>query len=133
MSMAKHGAQRVENLEVIVAGVQDDMGFLREQKQLISEKFERFLKIQEENTHSHSPSVTGKAQEALGLTAGIIEGLSPNFPAHHDQRLRRIEIPMFDGENPDGWILKAGRYFHLYHMSNEEKLEAAIIEGDALL
>ena len=49
--------------------------------------------------------------------------------------MRRLEMPTFDGSNPDGWILKAERYFTLNHFSNDEKLEAAVIafEGDALL
>ncbi|KAH9762992.1 hypothetical protein KPL70_001020 [Citrus sinensis] len=44
-------------------------------------------------------------------------------------------MPLFDGSNLDGWILKAERYFSVNRLSNEEKLEAAIIafEGDALL
>ena len=44
-------------------------------------------------------------------------------------------MPMFDGTNPDGWILKAERYFSLQRFTNEDKLEAAVIgfKGDALL
>ena len=44
-------------------------------------------------------------------------------------------MPLFDGSNPDGWIFKAERYYSLHRLTNEEKLEAAIMafEGDALL
>ena len=44
-------------------------------------------------------------------------------------------MPLFDGTNPDGWILKAERFFNFNRFSNDEKLEAAVIsfEGDALL
>ncbi|KAL6503456.1 hypothetical protein OROGR_025379 [Orobanche gracilis] len=47
---------------------------------------------------------------------------------------RRLELPIFDGTDPDGWILRAERYFNLNRLSNEEQLEVAIIafEGDAL-
>ena len=43
-------------------------------------------------------------------------------------------MPIFDGTNPDGKVLKAERYFGLHCFSNDEKLEAAVtkFEGDAL-
>lgn len=42
---------------------------------------------------------------------------------------------MFDGTNPDGWILRAERYFSFYRLSEEEKIEATVValEGKALL
>ena len=45
------------------------------------------------------------------------------------------EMPIFDGTNLDGWILKAERYFSFHRFSNEEKLEATVIgfKGDTLL
>ncbi|KAL9441368.1 hypothetical protein AB3S75_019953 [Citrus x aurantiifolia] len=44
-------------------------------------------------------------------------------------------MPLFGCSNPNGWILKAERYFSVNQLSNEEKLKAAIIafEEDALL
>lgn len=42
---------------------------------------------------------------------------------------------MFDGTNPDGWILRAERYFAFYRLNEAEKIEAAVVgfDGDALL
>ena len=50
-------------------------------------------------------------------------------------KLRKLDLPLFDGTNPDGWILRAERFFHLYRLGEEDQLEAAIValEGDALL
>lgn len=44
-------------------------------------------------------------------------------------------MPLFDGTNPDEWLLKAERYFAMHHFTNDKKLEAAVIgfEGDVLL
>ena len=41
---------------------------------------------------------------------------------------------MFDGSDPDSWILRADRYCALNRLSNEESLEVAVIsfEGDSL-
>lgn len=50
-------------------------------------------------------------------------------------RFKKLDLPMFDGENPDGWILRAERFFNFYKLAEEEQVEAAIValEGDALL
>lgn len=50
-------------------------------------------------------------------------------------RYRKLDLPQFDGTNPDGWILLAERYFTFYRLNEEEKLEAAVVgfKGDALL
>lgn len=50
-------------------------------------------------------------------------------------RYRKLDLPQFDGTNHDGWLLRAERYFSFYRLTNEEKLEAAVVgfDGDALL
>lgn len=47
---------------------------------------------------------------------------------------RWVEMPVFTGENPDGWIFRADRYFATYGLTEEEKLVAAAmsLDGDAL-
>lgn len=49
-------------------------------------------------------------------------------------RYRKLDMPLFDGANPDGWILRAERYFNFYRLNEEEKVEAAVVslEGGAL-
>lgn len=43
-------------------------------------------------------------------------------------------MPLFDGKDPDGWILRVERYFNFYQLNEEERMEAAIVgmEGEAL-
>jgi hypothetical protein len=52
-------------------------------------------------------------------------------PGH---RLRRIELPIFDGQNPDIWIIRTERFFQVQNYEDDEKLEASLIpfEDDAL-
>ncbi|XP_062108727.1 uncharacterized protein LOC133819478 [Humulus lupulus] len=52
----------------------------------------------------------------------------------HDYRPVRMELPLFSGENPDGWISRVERYFLLMRMTEPIKLESAIVglDGDAL-
>ena len=49
-------------------------------------------------------------------------------------RSRKLDLPVFYGEVPDGWILQAERYFTFYSLSEKEKVESAVIslEGVAL-
>lgn len=49
-------------------------------------------------------------------------------------RYRKLDMPLFDGTDPDGWILRVDRYFNFYKLSEEERLEAVVValEGDAL-
>lgn len=43
-------------------------------------------------------------------------------------------MPVFEGTDPDGWILRGEKYFDFYKLTEKEKLEVAVVsmEGDAL-
>ncbi|XP_074323394.1 uncharacterized protein LOC141660315 [Apium graveolens] len=49
-------------------------------------------------------------------------------------RFRKLDMALFDGSDPDGWIMRVERYFNFYRLSEEERLEAVVValEGDAL-
>ena len=51
-----------------------------------------------------------------------------------DFRPLRMELPLFSGENPDGWVYRIERYFLLTRMTETMMLETAIVslDGDAL-
>lgn len=40
-------------------------------------------------------------------------------------KVKKLDLPIFTGTNPDGWILRAERYFQFYRLGEEETLEAA--------
>ncbi|XP_013626315.1 PREDICTED: uncharacterized protein LOC106332391 [Brassica oleracea var. oleracea] len=48
---------------------------------------------------------------------------------------RRLELPLFDGENADSWALKVEQYFEIREYSEEEKLRnvRTCFDGEALL
>ncbi|CAI9296320.1 unnamed protein product [Lactuca saligna] len=50
-------------------------------------------------------------------------------------RIKKLEIPLFNGNNSNGWALEAERRFVDYQLSEEEKLEVAVValEGYAAL
>lgn len=49
-------------------------------------------------------------------------------------RFCKLDMPVFDGTDPDGWILRVERYFAFYKLTETEMLEAVVVafEGDAL-
>lgn len=42
-------------------------------------------------------------------------------------RNKKLDLPVFVGDDPDGWILQAERYFTFYSLSEKEKVESAIV------
>lgn len=49
-------------------------------------------------------------------------------------RYRKLDMPLFDGYDPDGWVLRVERYFDFYKLTEQERLDAVVValEGDAL-
>ena len=52
-----------------------------------------------------------------------------------DYKYQKLKIPIFSGENPDGWLLSAERFFDLHKYSEANRLETVVVtfKGDALL
>ena len=48
---------------------------------------------------------------------------------------QKLDMPIFCVENPEGWVFRAERFFHLNQLTVEEKLMAAVVclDGDALM
>ena len=59
---------------------------------------------------------------------------SRDFGGKVDNRNRRVEMPFFDGSNPDGWVSRAERFFKINRIGEREKLDAVMVnmEGEAL-
>lgn len=47
---------------------------------------------------------------------------------------RKLELPLFEGEDPLGWIFRVERYFSINGVGEDEKLDAAVVslEGKVL-
>ena len=48
---------------------------------------------------------------------------------------RCLELPVFEGIDPDGWIFQAKRYFEINDLRADERLQATMVvcmEGEAL-
>ena len=62
---------------------------------------------------SNPPGVVGGHDLEGGVEGGY----------QSDIRGRRLEMPIFKGENLDEWIFRAERYFVVNQLTDEEKIE----------
>lgn len=141
--------QRVETVEEDVAAVKTTLFELQQtmQRQYTEQMAllnQRFTEMAAENSQLHSSirevretmaipnSANGPTPTGSPNTSGGGAGAQNNGS---NWRFRKLDMPLFDGSNPDGWIIRAERYFTFYRLGESEKLEAAVvaIEGDALL
>ena len=58
---------------------------------------------------------------------------SKEYEGKNEFRTRRVEMPPFDGLDPDEWLSRAKRFFKLNQMSEMEKMDAVMVnmEEDA--
>ena len=50
-------------------------------------------------------------------------------------KTRRLELPPFNGQEPDEWILKAEKYLTFYQLNEREKVKASVVsfKGEAMI
>lgn len=41
----------------------------------------------------------------------------------------KLDLTVFNYEYPDGWIMKAEKYFAFYQLNEEEKVEVAVVSN----
>lgn len=45
-------------------------------------------------------------------------------------KLKRLEMPVFTGKNPDSWLFRAETYFEIHQLTDEEKIKVSIVSFD---
>ena len=45
-------------------------------------------------------------------------------------KFKKEEMPMFNGEDPDSWLFRANRYFHIHKLTDSKKMTVATINFD---
>lgn len=45
-----------------------------------------------------------------------------------------MKMPLFEGDDPDGWILRSEKHFTVCRLNEEEKVDTVVVamEGDAM-
>lgn len=84
-------------------------------------------------TNANTTSCDAKVDEKLVSEEVLIEIMKAvKLLSSRDYK---ILFPSFSGDNPEGWILQAEKYFTLCHSTDTEKVELACISmtGEALI
>lgn len=78
----------------------------------------------------------GKEPEVMGKESYVSETiLTGHTQELYDWgRVRKLEMPVFSGENPDSWLYRAKRYFEVNGLTENEKLSTVgvSLDGEAL-
>lgn len=45
-------------------------------------------------------------------------------------KTKKLDLPIFSGPNPDGWIIKAERFFEFYGLTEAKRVEVAVVSLD---
>ena len=113
------------------------MATMTEQFGLMMERWEDQEKGRKgKQSSEHIPvgsTLTGEATSKLGNWRR--EAGDEFDPYGRTERgVRRLEMPLFEGDDPDGWVFRAERYFSVNQLSDAEKLDSAALcfEGAAL-
>ena len=83
------------------------------------------------NDSSPSEASSRRPLDEVGRPSCIEPQPMASVPEHFP---RRLELPIFEGSDPDGWIFRVERYFEINDLRADEKLRAVIVcmEGKAL-
>ena len=79
-------------------------------------------------------SQRGEGTSNIGTISRMTDSHRADNGQRWDGRARRLELPIFDGTDLDGWVFRAERFFDLNVMLENVKLEATILsmEGEAI-
>ncbi|KAL4038207.1 hypothetical protein IC575_001815 [Cucumis melo] len=94
---------------------------------------------EEPNAHM-SVTNKGKEKEATSSKSAISgrnnsddrnEGKTETEEATPDRnKFKKVEMPVFAGEDPDSWLFRAERYFQIHKLSDSEKMLVSTISFD---
>ena len=86
-------------------------------------------KLREESCASEGSRLKGKGNVGeTDMTLGFAGGSS------NKSKYKKLEMPVFNGENPESWIYRAEHYFEINKLAGEEKVKVAVVSfrSDAL-
>ena len=120
--VTKANAKMETHMEAMEKAIEENRKAVESRLSSIEEMIQRLAAAWEKK----SPKSNVHADDSIGGNKGNT--------AHGGNRWRTLEIPIFEGEDPMGWLTKIERYFGLQAISEEDKLEAVMVamDGEAL-
>lgn len=122
----------IDNLEKEVGTVKEDLGnvkeYLLEMRELLRLREER---EQEKDKEKEKSATSGNPNRNEGSSS---ERNRNGETTREERRIKKLELPIFNGDDPYGWTFRADRYFDVNQFEESERVEAAVVcmEGRAL-
>ncbi|KAJ1377544.1 Retrotransposon gag domain [Sesbania bispinosa] len=126
---------RVENLEKSMLEWKHESQIQMEEiKQLLKEKNRGYTRGRSRQRRSPKRRTEGESQGSRAVSSRVSEprsktrdSLRGSRPPRGDYRGRKLEIPIFSGDDAYGWINRVERYFKVNDMDDCEKLGAVLV------
>ncbi|KAK4280771.1 hypothetical protein QN277_012349 [Acacia crassicarpa] len=134
---------RVDQLESVVGEVQQKQAEVTDRLATIEVSLDQILEQLRRGRRTPSPTLPLRGDNNGDGGAEI-----PNAHEEREQekdkteeearsdtnRHRKLELPLFDGEDPLGWIFRVERYFAVCGVSHQDKMDTAVVglEGKAV-
>ncbi|KAJ1422761.1 Retrotransposon gag domain [Sesbania bispinosa] len=121
-------SDRVDSLEVKFAALEDSLNLsMVEFKQSLLQEMSKML--EKRSFVDHGSGVSGGGGGAATGGAGAAFSSGNNMD---DYRMtgKKVELPLFDGVDPVGWITRAETYFEVQNTSDEVKVKLAKLSMD---
>lgn len=52
--------------------------------------------------------------------------------SQHWSNFKKVEMPVFNGSNPNAWLFHADRYFNIHKLTKSKKMIVAIISSEGV-
>lgn len=133
MEVIQTGLESMQSEMHRIQSIEKNMGLMMEQLKFMMHRWDGQEKDRKKG-QEELPASEFTANSTITPGDGGQSGEQNGVLWQPEYRNRRLEIPVFEGENPEGWVFKAERYFNLTQISEAEKLDAVAIffEGEAL-
>ncbi|KAF7812804.1 Retrotransposable element Tf2 [Senna tora] len=129
---------RVENVEKEIRMFREDLTQVKEAMMIMKDTLERLeRKVDKGGEHelsegsgAHGDGEKEKDSDEVNDKAKEKESVNDD----DSNKYRKLELPLFDGDDAVGWLFRVERYFSINRMKDEDKLEAVAVclEGRAL-
>ncbi|KAF7810715.1 Retrovirus-related Pol polyprotein from transposon 17.6 [Senna tora] len=133
---------RVENVEKELGVFKEDLTQVKEVMMMMKDTLERLERKvdkggehdQSEGSGAHGEGEKEKDSEEVNNKDKDKDKGREEVNDGDNRKYRKLELPLFEGDDAVGWLFRVERYFSINRMKDEEKLEAVAVclEGRAL-
>ena len=132
--------KRVELIEQWMGNMEASMEQIRQlvldqqaRPQITVDQIRQIVQERRPRRHRRNGDGDGDDDEGSDLSSASIRSRPRHRHGNDDRRggifggRRRLEIPVFKGEDAYGWLVRVERYFRIYEIRTQEKVDAVVL------